>query len=126
MEIGELVGSILIVNIPKGEAPEKVRRAWVGLELPCLFVVDDDTDTEEVLRGKPITPGRMYIVPQNKAIQALERNNPEAGQWWRERGYPEGDAGLFSFEANYCAIEVKPVSSREEFVALMNRMMKAS
>lgn len=59
---------IRILSIPPGDAPESVRRAWVGLELPIA----------------PDSPGNRCLVYSNEAIAVLALADPTAAQWWRD------------------------------------------
>lgn len=76
---------IRIVAAPSGEAPEWVRKGWIGLVLPlnpllpslradfCIGVVS----------GKRATVGG-YSVEAVMAVEILEQQSLEAARWWRE------------------------------------------
>ncbi|MCC7387526.1 MAG: hypothetical protein IT431_02030 [Phycisphaerales bacterium] len=110
---------IRIVATPHGEAPESVREAWVGLELPVLG------------RGRPLTvrgvgvlsgPKTLlgglgawlrgkggvetgYPVSGAAAIAALEEVRPEAAAWWREHAPHVTRAGrVLLFQAWACEL----------------------
>jgi hypothetical protein len=91
------MASIRIRSVPPGEAPESVRAAWVGLELPLLrerplrylgsgvltgprgvvqLILHLATFRLKVLTG--------FVVPSKAAIEVLERSDPGAARWWRE------------------------------------------
>jgi len=77
---------IKIVDVPPGQAPDWVRKAWVGLEMPLSNVQPDhigiligvvDKKPEDANAGGYVVSGRV-------AIETLERKNTEAANWWRE------------------------------------------
>lgn len=81
---------IKIVKTPLGEAPEEVRRKWVGLELPCDKLGDEGRFTFEAKSLKtPNNPRQnVWFVPQTEAIAILESCSPEAAKWFQDAGYP--------------------------------------
>ena len=81
-------GSISIVRVPDGEAPLWVRRALVGLILPCDPFSGPGED-RGVLSGKPSSIRSDFSVPQNEMIGLLECHNAEAARWWKSKGYPK-------------------------------------
>jgi hypothetical protein len=78
---------IRIVSVPPGEAPEKIRAAWVGCVLP-LFATTDDPRVGKQLKGvlSLRNEGRPqgFAVRVVDAVGALEKHNAEAARWWRE------------------------------------------
>lgn len=92
-----MVGRLRILRTPAGDAPEHVRRAWVGLELPLIedreFVVQSVLETAPIrsrlqlflwrLTGR-IKRQRGYSVYVNDALAALERERPLEAAWWRQ------------------------------------------
>lgn len=88
------MAQIRITSMPTGEAPEWVRREWVGLVLPTTSSEEGrDTFTEEVVEGEykgalggPPDPDNMggFHVQTRKAIEALSAKNLEAGNWWKK------------------------------------------
>ncbi|MCI0680791.1 MAG: hypothetical protein L0Y71_01695 [Gemmataceae bacterium] len=77
---------VRIVAMPPGEAPETVRQAWIGLELP---LIEDQTQTEyvvaqQVLSHQPVTAPAGYAVEGKTAVEILESAAPEAAAWWRQ------------------------------------------
>jgi len=82
-------GRIRIVRVPAGEAPKEVRQAWVGLVLPCEPIVGFGRGPEYNLLSQTRRVRTYgFRVPQDLAIEALERVTPEAARWWREHGFP--------------------------------------
>ncbi|OHA28635.1 MAG: hypothetical protein A3E92_03170 [Candidatus Taylorbacteria bacterium RIFCSPHIGHO2_12_FULL_42_34] len=81
------MSKVRIVNVPPGEAPEWVRREWVGLELPLSNEFDATTPRLQMgVVGGPVDPQNIggYAVPKDEAIDILEKKNPTAAQWWRD------------------------------------------
>lgn len=98
---------VRIVKVPPGEAPEKVRRAWVGLVLPLADGHSGPVQvfTRGVLSGEMETdlPRMQYAVPVDAAVVLLERANPSAAAWWRENTpHMFGVGGNFGFPAHVC------------------------
>jgi len=91
--MAKATGKIKIVKLPAGSAPKWVRRAWVGLELPCFPIAGHLGFREEkdALSGKPVNDGRsrsVVVVPQDEALEILRGRNPRAADWWESRGFP--------------------------------------
>ena len=87
---------IEIVAIPPGEAPEEIRRQWIGLVVPALHDRPVRTETTGILTGPRTRFGwwlRLklrrtetmlgYRVNARTAIETLELSAPEAATWWR-------------------------------------------
>jgi hypothetical protein len=92
---------IRIVAIPDGDAPDHIRRAWVGLELPCLpYLEYPEEGSEHQLISKATVDDRQFtllaIVPQQWAIMVLMQEDPKTGDWWVGQGYPHGGE-VFTF-----------------------------
>ncbi|MES2985853.1 MAG: hypothetical protein V4686_01855 [Patescibacteria group bacterium] len=81
MNIPTPSGRIKIVRIPRGEAPEDMRIAWVGIRLPCQPFLDV-VQGGGVLTGKKEVSKWCFVTPQILAIQALSEKNPAAAAWW--------------------------------------------
>ena len=96
------IGLIKITQIPKGDPPEWVRQAWVGLVLPCDPICGFKRKGTEkgVLTGEIEEPHRICSVPQSEAITILGDHNPRAFAWWLEQGYPkeDEDENCFGFD----------------------------
>lgn len=109
MEKNNLMGKIRITKTPAGEAPPEIRKAWIGLTLPCAPYLGCPVHGLEqgVLTGKPagcLICGRNgFSVPQDQAIAILEKERPEAAAWWKEKGFPQTD-GYFGFSAEEAEI----------------------
>lgn len=112
---------VRITGVPPGEAPEEVRRAWVGLVLP---LAEGESGPRVfpgfgVLSGKPVADaeGRylgtpQFVVPAGAAVTLLEWKAPEAAAWWRDNAPHAITTGmLFGFDAEVC----EQVSDRDGF-----------
>jgi len=80
------VGYLEIVRVPPGEAPEEIRREWVGVRLP-LRRWDKEPCVQwsvGVLSHLGPRPTRGYAVDGRAAVKALARYSPQAAAWWRE------------------------------------------
>lgn len=92
------MGSIRVVKIPVGEAPEDIKKAWLLCEsLPCYPILGISEDEHEILSRKPVQRPRMTVgVRHDKALEVLEKVAPEAAAWWRSNGFPKpGESFLF-------------------------------
>src|SRR5512143_3776719 len=110
---------IRIVSRPPGEAPEEVREAWIGLELPVedrrtgprLFLV-----TSGVLSGPRVwwqellslvlgkfTRQSGYTVNALAAVNILATKDATAAAWWRSNcGYLLDGKHKFVFATEVC------------------------
>ncbi|MDO9183243.1 MAG: hypothetical protein Q7U04_12590 [Bacteriovorax sp.] len=79
------MAQVKIVKVPDGQAPEWVRKEWVGLVLP---LVEDAPRVEKVIGvlGGKVDNADQYIdgysVETAAAIDFLKKKNFEAAQWW--------------------------------------------
>ncbi len=112
---------IRIIATPSGEAPEEIRRAWIGVRipLPLLHGHAEDWRSVGVLTGpksffarvSALFSGRFqrrhgYAVSVVEAISALEAANPAAAKWWRENTPQAIRPGrAFVFAAEVCVVE---------------------
>jgi hypothetical protein len=114
-------GRIRFVDAPDGGAPIDVRRQWIGIEVPCLFLAEptdgtDDTHySTDIVTGERKAVGSSYIVYQIHAIEALLMVAPEAAEWFMTAGYPTGFDALFNFNME-SAEPLTPIRTREEFM----------
>lgn len=118
---------IRIVAVPPGEAPEEVRRAWVGVRipLPLFHRRPREWRSAGVLSGPKTLAARLsalwsgrlrrangYAVSVLEAIAALDATHPEAAKWWREHAphlVKPGKAFVFSSEV--CVVEEDPTAT---------------
>jgi hypothetical protein len=124
MNTEERNGYIRIVKTPAGEAPLEIRKAWVGLVLPCdpFFGYPDSADPERgVVSGKAELRNRPgFSVEQDAAIAILERHAPEAAEWWRGFGFPRSDC-YFCFSESEA--EIASGVTRQKIVHVTEEMM---
>lgn len=77
------MSSIKIVAVPPGQAPEQVRREWVGLVIPLPEQSSGGLQAG-VLGGRPQNVGG-YQVSTREALRLLNEKAPEAAQWFLDR-----------------------------------------
>jgi hypothetical protein len=78
------VTEIKVIKVPAGPAPEKIREAWVGLNLPARRTILKGPVTDFLTdKGDMIFRGESYMVPVEFALEILEKKSPEAAQWFR-------------------------------------------
>jgi len=109
---------VRIIAVPPGEAPEDVRRCWVGLELPLAAGESGPRPANSfgVLSG-PRTPSESlarvaggesrrqygYVIDARTAVDILARHAPEAAAWWeREAPHCLQPGRKFLFHAEVC------------------------
>ncbi len=102
-------GLIRINKIPHGEAPEWVRKAWVGLELPCVGVMSFGKGAVTGVKSGKETQVELLglCVPQKDALEALEKVSRGAADWWADEGYPKPisvEDGYFFFNESEAEI----------------------
>jgi hypothetical protein len=115
---------IRVVRMPTtGEAPEEVRKAWVGLELP-LHAPGVRRTNEYGLLSAPnsrllrwirsrlglVHPTVGYAVAARVAVDELAKKAPHAAQWFRQNiPHVLSSGGLLFFEVEVCrTIETEP------------------
>jgi hypothetical protein len=116
---------IKIVATPVGEAPDWVREAWVGLELPLTHLEEVSVETCGVLSGPTSRVGwwwaglrgRLYLttgycVNSARAIEILRRSRPDAANWWTTNAprFTHPDEG-FIFDAAACEPSPEPIAN---------------
>jgi hypothetical protein len=110
---------VRIIATPPGEAPEEVRRGWVGLELPLAAgeAGPREVPTSGVLSGPRTFLGRLlarlarqtrqeygYVIDAPQALFLLAGKAPRAAQWWRAFAPHCWRPGYkFVFRAEVCA-----------------------
>jgi hypothetical protein len=80
---GAVRGRIRITATPSGDAPEEIRRAWVGLELPLGRTGLQRLEAEGVTSGRGAGVVEGYVVCGKVAVELLAAHAPEAAEWWR-------------------------------------------
>ncbi|MBP9801539.1 MAG: hypothetical protein KBC83_02640 [Candidatus Moranbacteria bacterium] len=120
----EDLGVIRFTSVPRGGAPLWVREAWIGVEVPCLFLHDgvplSASDTvHDVETGFEVPDFPGYIVLQTHAIEALLQQSPAAVEYWLDLGCPSDENPLFLFDHESAEV-VRPVMTRGEFWRCFN------
>lgn len=95
----EATGIIRIIKTPDGEAPEHIREAWIGCELPCMPVAGYYSITGILTKtSKKAQYG--FCVPQDDALQVLARSGATlAFEWWQRYDHPRANKYfIFLFE----------------------------
>jgi len=107
---------VRIISTPPGEAPENVRKAWVGLVLPLAVSGAQTGQTVGVLSRPKSFLGLLlallfgrterqtgYIVDAHRAVEILAKYAPDAAKWWRENASGAIVPGKrFLFAADAC------------------------
>ncbi len=82
----QIIARLRIIRTPPGEAPEEIRKAWIGVELPLRRreTRPGNYPTEGVVSrgGREMAMG--YAVDGRAAIAVLAVYAPEAAAWWRK------------------------------------------
>ncbi len=74
------MSSIKIVSMPPGQAPEEVRKEWVGLVIP---LPDQETGGHQIgVRGGKAQNAGGYQVDTKQALQLLNEKAPTAAEWF--------------------------------------------
>lgn len=73
---------IRIISIPSGEAPEWVRKAWIGLELEIAESSKDVKVFHEGALGGKVQNLGGYSVDFSRAMTILSDKNKRAAEWW--------------------------------------------
>lgn len=103
-----------ILRTPTGGAPEHVRRAWVGLELP--LIAEGEFSQHSVLETQPprsrlgwwwwrvtgkLRRDRGFAVYVVDALAVLEPARPLEASWWRQNaGHLCAPGHVFIFDAD--------------------------
>jgi hypothetical protein len=77
---------LCIVRTPPGEAPESIRQAWVGVELPLRRGETEPGlyQTVGVLSHVHPEMAMGYAVDGHRAVRALASHSLQAAAWWRQ------------------------------------------
>jgi hypothetical protein len=135
---------VRIIDVPPGEAPAWVRRAWVGLLLPLVpgHTGPRRMRAHGVLTGPRTWLARLwwllsgggweergYAVRARLAVTLLAEHAPEAAAWWREHaGHVLGPDQLFIFHTHVCRPEEwspRALSLREHLEARFGPLSEA-
>jgi len=113
---------IRIKSTPPGEAPEHIRQAWVGLEIPVppRFAGRRRAFGVGVLSGPKSILGSLlallfgrgkheigYIVEASVAVELLATRSPAAADWWRQNASHHIKPGRWFLFAAECCEELQ-------------------
>lgn len=76
-------GRVRVVSVPPGEAPDWVRQAWVGVELPTRHKEPKAFTGFGVRTGRLDSADMGYEVDGAAAVRAVAAVDPAAAEWWR-------------------------------------------
>ena len=79
---------VKVIKVPSGEAPEDVRREWVGL---TLRAIDEPDSCQEmgIVNLEDIPPRQHVHVPAGAAFEVLAQKSPGAAAWFRRHVPPD-------------------------------------
>ena len=99
----EATGRIVIVSMPRGDAPVNIRRAWLNKTVPCYSYVGMPAGmVKDVITSRSTRIERIgVLVPQNRALQVLRQYSRWAAMWWEDQGFPQVDGCFFFSEDEY-------------------------
>jgi hypothetical protein len=119
---------IKIIAVPAGEAPEEVRRAWVGLEIPLPagkrgLIVGQSSGTASGTKSA----FRGYSVDTETAVSLLAERAPAAAAWWRQNAARlfQPDRGL-GFREEACETIGDGVTDAEHCVLVTFPALRAA
>ena len=99
---------VRIVSRPRGDAPEWVRDAWIGVDVPLS--PDHQNEGPQLYTGSGVyqDPGKYqldsYRVLSMEAIDALAQKDSRAANWWKQNTHFYDPRGSFLFDASSCQL----------------------
>jgi hypothetical protein len=76
------MSSVKLIAMPPGQAPEEVRKEWVGLVIP---LPEQETGGYQMgVRGGKSQNAGGYQVDTREALQLLYDKTPAAAEWFME------------------------------------------
>jgi hypothetical protein len=108
------MAEIEIIKIPEGIGPEEVRKAWLGLWLPCIcFALECELRRHGLPDEPPFECGNSYLVLQSKALEILREQKPAVAEWFRRRDFPRSEGTVFSFHPMEVRVHGKVLEFKE-------------
>ena len=97
---------IRIISVPPGQAPEWVRRCWVGLEMETLGQVPRDAALCGAVDGSSVSANAEgFRVKADTAFRALVAVAPDAARWWQSRSILRyGSKAELVFKSKVCLL----------------------
>lgn len=77
---------VRFTSVPAGGAPFKVRKAWLGVEVPLApgYGLEGTPEVPvDVVTMRLKYNAKPIVVDAIEAIDALAKKNPSAAQWWK-------------------------------------------
>lgn len=98
---------VRVTRVPSGEAPEEIRREWVGIIIPLLYEESVEATSLGIMTGRSEGTRTGWVVPALVAFCLLMRQSPHATDWWfDQRGWGRDDALIFeNEEGEYVEVE---------------------
>lgn len=94
---------IRIIDVPPGQAPDWVRKAWVGLEIPLAVQLSVTSSPQKNVPGRKLERLGGFQVRGKIAITLLSKKSPEAANWWR-RNAPHVFSEVLVFKKDVCEV----------------------
>jgi hypothetical protein len=92
---------IRIIAVPPGQAPEEIRKGWIGCEFETVALPGSKDYVQLGVRlGKPENLGG-YNVETGEAIAVLAKKNPNAAEWWK-KNFPPNLFPYLVFKKEVC------------------------
>ena len=95
------MASFRIVSTPQGQAPEEVRKGWIGVVLPLKDLLNPGEGAHERNFSLKRQQARSFVtVPVRTALEELAKKNQEAARWFYKNLPESWFARDFSFGIN--------------------------
>lgn len=96
--------NVRFTGVPPGQAPDWVRKEWVGVEVPIIEGPPEPGLLMGVRGGRP-DPRSLggYHVSAVDAFAALRVKSPEAAEWWDEN-FPAAPGRELVFARDVCEL----------------------
>jgi len=120
---------VKVIKTPEGDAPEEVRKEWVGLVLPVFVIEPYKIGREQLLISEKIAWKRpesctsRVLVSKSEALIELARKNKKAAKYFFDKCKTKTLNGYFSFGNNEVLIHHNPnrqKSDPEELIKLFS------
>ncbi len=77
------MAKIRIVGVPPGQAPDWVRKEWIGVEIPLVGSLPERGLLIGARGGEPDPRSKNgHTVTLAEALTALRVKSPKAAEWW--------------------------------------------
>ena len=102
--MSDTIRQIRIIKVPRGNAPEWVRQAWVGCVLPDLGPPANGRSFG-LLTRTPRNAQGASCVPMQIALEILAEKSPDAATWFRDTlGQGRITSDKFVFQPDECEV----------------------